>query len=110
MKRKLELLKMTDDQLDAAVKIQGTKYDRKRKLSESTLKRIVSLASKNTTYSEIAKKLGLNYSIVKYHADPVWRAEYNAKRDGRHTGKDHISIKNRVAYKRGLVAAGKLGA
>lgn len=108
MNRKLTLLKMNDDQLDKEVKIQGTKYDRKRKLSDETLKKISNMAKKNLTYSKIAKDLGISYTIVRYHMDKAWRESFNAKRDGRHTGKDHISIKNRVAYKRALVAAGKI--
>lgn len=105
---KIELLKMTDDQLDATVKIQGTKYDRKRKISDATLKKIHKLAKKNYTYSQIAKELDLNPMSVRYHTDPIWKAFFNANRDGKHTGKDKITIKDRVAYKRGLVAAGKL--
>ena len=107
---KKELLKMTDSQLDAKVRIQGTKYDRKRKISDSTLKKITALAKKNHTYQEIAKKLGLTAQSVRYHIDPVWKAYYNANRDGSHTGTDKITVKDRVAYKRSLVAAGKIGA
>ena len=99
---------MTDDKLDEAIKIQGTKYDRKRKLSDSILKKIKKLA-KNNTYYEIAKELGLSPNIVRYHADPVWKAHFNATRDGKHCGKDKITVKNRVEYKRSLVAAGKIG-
>ena len=96
--------------LDKAVKIQGTKYDRKRKLSESTLTKMKKMSNKGNTVSEIAKKLCLNYGTVRYNVDPIYKSEYNAKRDGKHTGKDKISIVNRVAYKRSLVAAGKLSA
>jgi hypothetical protein len=105
---KIELLKMTDDQLDATVKIQGTKYDRKRRISETTLKKIHKLAKKNYTYLQIAKELDLYPQSVRYHIDPIWKAYYNANRDGKHTGKDKITIKDRVAYKRSLVAAGKI--
>ena len=105
---KIEILKMTDDKLDEVVKIQGTPYDRKRKLSEALLKKIKKLA-KNSTYCKIAKELGLAPSTVRYHIDPVWKAHYNATRDGRHCGKDKITVKNRVEYKRSLVAAGKIG-
>ncbi len=105
---KIEILKMTDDKLDEAIKIQGTQYDRKRKLSEAMLNKIKKLA-KNSTYQQIAKELGLLPSTVRYHIDPVWKAHYNATRDGRHCGKDKITVKNRVEYKRSLVAAGKIG-
>lgn len=106
----LETLTLTDGALDKAVKIQGTPYDRKRKISSSTLKKMLSMAKKNKTYKEIARKLGLNSTTVRYNIDPVWRAAYNLKRDGKHTGKTNISILDRVAYKRSLVAAGKVTA
>lgn len=107
---KIELLTLTDDALDAKVKIQGTKYDRKRKLSESTLKKMKSLYKKGKSIAEIAKKLDLNYISVRYNVDPMFKKEFNAKRSGKHTGKDKITIKDRIAYKRGLVAAGKITA
>lgn len=109
-KRKIELLTMTDDALDATVKIQGTEFDRKRKVAPAILKKMASMYKKKSSISEIANKLGLNYLTVRYNVDPVFKAEFNAKRDGKHTGKDNITIKDRVAYKRSLVAAGKVTA
>lgn len=106
---KLELLTLTDNKLDDVVKIQGTKYDRKRKLSDATIKKIINLAKKYD-YKEIARKLDLNPVTVRYNADPVWRALYNETRSGKHTGKDRITKTNRIAYKRSLVAAGKVTA
>lgn len=105
---RLETLTLTDNALDSAVKIQGTKYDRKRKVSDSSLKKMLAMAKKNSTYQEIAKKLGMNPTTVRYNIDPLWRAEFNRKRDGKHTGKDKITKINRIAYKRELVAAGKV--
>ena len=105
---KKELLKLTDSELDAKVKIQGTKFDRKRKISDSTLKKMKKLASQGLTYLQIAKELGLVSTQVKYHIDPVWKAYYNSHRDGRHCGKDKITVADRIAYKRSLVAAGKI--
>lgn len=107
---KLEALTLTDDKLDDAVKIQGTPYDRKRKISTETIKKMNKLSKAGKTISEIANKLGVSYIGVRYNIDPVWRATYNKTRSGAHTGKDHITVKNRVAYKRTLVAEGKLTA
>lgn len=109
MNKKLEILKMTDEALDKRVKIQGTPYDRKRTVSESILKKMKSLA-KNKSVAEIARQLGMNYHTVRYNIDPEYRQRHNASRSGAHTGKDHITVKNRVAYKRELVAAGKVTA
>ena len=107
---KIEALCLTDDKLDSVVKIQGTQYDRKRKISPETVKKMMKLSSSGKSISEIADKLGISYTGVRYNIDPQWRATYNATRDGKHTGKDHITVKDRVAYKRNLVAQGKLTA
>ena len=106
--KKIELLTLTDEALDKKVKIQGTQYDRKRKVTDKTIAKMKSLSSSGKSVSEIAKKLGLNYITVKYNVDPMFKAIFNATRSGKHTGKDHITVKDRVAYKRGLVAAGKI--
>lgn len=106
---KIELLTLTDDKLDSAVKIQGTIYDRKRTISESTIKKMKSM-SKRKTADEIAKKLNMRMRDVMYHIDPEFRKNYISKLSGKHTGKDHITVKDRVAYKRELVAAGKITA
>lgn len=107
---KIEALTLTDDKLDAAVRIQGTKYDRKRKISDTTIKQMNKLKTSGKSFSEISKKLGISTMMVQYHTDPIWKATYNATRSGKHTGTDHITVKNRVAYKRTLVADGKLTA
>lgn len=105
---KLQTLALTDDKLDSTVKIQGTKYDRKRTISDKSIKKMRSLYRRKKSISEIASKLGVSYLGVRYNVDPVFKAEFNAKRDGKHTGKTHITVKDRVAYKRSLVAAGKI--
>lgn len=107
--RVVELLTMNDNLLDKKVKIQGTEYDRKRKISKATVSKMKKMAKKKSI-SEIAKELGISYIGVRYNIDPEFKARHNATRDGKHTGKDHITKYNRVAYKRQLVAAGKITA
>ena len=110
MNKKLQLLTLTDEALDKKVKIQGTQYDRKRKVTDKTISKMKSLASSGKSISEIASKLGLNYMTVKYNVDPAFKAIYNATRNGAHTGKDKITMKDRISYKRQFVAAGKITA
>ena len=107
-KKQVELLQLTDMELDRKVKIQGTMYDRKRKITDKTIKKMQRMA-KNKSAAEIAKELGLNYITVRYNVDPEFKKQYNAKRNGKHTGKTHITDNDRIAYKRSLVAKGKLG-
>ena len=106
---KLELLTLTDNKLDDTVKIQGTQYDRKRKFSDADIKKMQTMSKKKTP-EEIAKKLQMRLRDVMYHIDPEYRKNYISKLSGKHTGKDHITKTNRVAYKRNLVAAGKVTA
>lgn len=108
MNSKIYTLMHTDDQLDKMVKIQGTEFDRKRKVSSAEVKKMKKLWGKGKSFGAIAKEIGYNYTTVRYNIDDAWRAQYIAKQSGKHTGKDNITTKNRVAYKRRLVAYGQL--
>lgn len=106
----LQVLTLTDDKLDEVVKIQGTQWDRKRKVTPDLAKQMSKMIKKGKKVSEIAEKFNLSDCAVRYNTDPIWRANFIASKSGKHTGKDHITVKNRVAYKRSLVAQGKLTA
>jgi transposase-like protein len=106
MFNKKDLLSLTNDQLDSVVKIQGTKFDRKRKVNENVRTRMINMASRGDTYCTIAKKLGYSPSTVRYIIDEDFRRLHNIFRDGAHTGVTHISKSDRAAYKRKLVQAG----
>lgn len=99
-----EILKMTDAEIDQVVKIQGTRFDRKRKYSTTTYNRMKNMFAKGKSVSEIAKALGINYATVRYNVDEDYRKEYNRTRDSRHTGVDTITKEDRVAYKREIVS------
>ena len=107
---KLEALTLTDDKLDDAVKIQGTPYDRKRKVTPEMAKQMTKMLKKNKKLDEIAEAFNVSIHAIRYNTDPIFRANYLKNHCGKHTGKDHITVKNRVAYKRTLVAEGKLTA
>lgn len=105
----IETLRLDDAALDKKVKIQGTMYDRKRTIAPEVVRkmgRMVKLGKK-TTY-EIARELGVSPTAVRYNTDPIFKAVHNATRSGKHTGRDKVSVKNRVNYKRSLVADGLL--
>ena len=70
--RVVELLTMTDNLLDKEVKIQGTEYDRKRKISKATITKMKRM-SKKKSFSEIAKALGISYVGVRYNIDPEFK-------------------------------------
>lgn len=103
-----EILKMKDSDIDKAVKIQGTRFDRKRKISNYTLYRMKTMFAKGMTIPEIATALGLNYHTVRYNVDEDWKKEYNAKRSGAHTGITNITKEDRIQYKREIVDSRKM--
>ena len=103
-----EALKMTDRELDKAIKIQGTRFDRKRKISNYTLYRMRTMFEKGVSVSDIARKLNLNYNTVRYNVDPQYKEEYNRKRDGKHCGHTNITPEDRASYKREIIATRKM--
>lgn len=109
---KIEILTMMDNELDKAVKIQGTEYDRKRKVKDVDIRKMSKMYNegKGKSIAEISRKMGLAINTVRYNVDPIYRAQHLAKCSGKHTGKDTVTPSNRIAYKRKLVAAGKVTA
>ena len=104
---KKEVLSMSNSKLDKVVKIQGTKFDRKRKLSDMTVDTIKWLSSCGMGTAKIASKLNLNYSVVKYWSMSYdERTEHNLLTSHPHSGVDNITPQDRAQYKRKLVASG----
>lgn len=103
-----QVLALDDLYLDKVVKIQGTKFDRKRKVSDSTIKKIKRLYDKGMSVTEICEKYSMNWLTVKYNVDPEYKKVYNERRDGKHTGVDSISKAERIQYKRDLIKRRKI--
>lgn len=103
-----EALKMTDRELDKVIKIQGTRFDRKRKISNYTLYRMRTMFEKGISVADIARKLGLNYTTVRYNVDPEYKKEFNRKRNGKHCGNTNITPEDRASYKREIIATRKM--
>lgn len=102
------LLKATDDVIDEVVKIQGTKYDRKRRYTDKDKKKWESLYKKGKTFYQIAKMWGADPRTIRYAIDVVYRVTYNARRSGLHTGITTMDKPNRASYKRTLIAKRKI--
>ena len=104
----IRILSMNDNDLDRAVKIRDTKFDRKRKYTEDEYLAAEKFLKKGESYKEVEKRLGISSKMLKYHFDEEYRNTYNMWRDGKHYGKTHLNKANRVQYKRSLVASGVL--
>lgn len=103
MKARKQVLQMNDLTIDKNIKIQGTKFDRKRKYDEETIKQMKQLYMSGVKPSEIAKKFNSSSFMVKYICDYTFKTLHNLKRDGKHTGVNHITSTDRASYKRNLV-------
>lgn len=106
MKRR-EVLKLSDRKLDNYVKIQGTKFDRKRKFSEATKRKMKRMYKNGKSVKEIAVKFNTTRTPVLYIVDEDFKKMFNATRSGKHTGVDKITAQNRIEYKRQLVSKRK---
>ena len=108
-KARKQVLKYDDKTLDAKVKIQGTEFDRKRKYDFKTVEDMRYLyIVKGKSISEISKIFEIPYTTVAYNVDEDFKVNFNAKRSGKHTGKDNITKENRAQYKRYLVKKKKI--
>lgn len=104
----INTLALCDNELDKKVHIQGTEFDRKVRYTESDFKKARRLLKEGKSYLEVSKKVGIRTRDLRYHLDPEYRRFYLDSLSGKHTGKDHITKQDRVAYKRSLVASGAL--
>lgn len=106
MERK-KYMDLNDSKINEVVRIQGTKFDRKRKFSDKTLERMLRMVTSGMSYSEVAEVLGCSTKMVKYHTDEEYRYKLNHREGGgKHTGVDHVTPADRASYKRRLVKAG----
>lgn len=100
---KKEVLGLSDYALDKVVKIQGTKFDRKRKISDNTISKIKYLRACGNSFSTIAKKLNVSYIAARYYTDEEFKNKLN-HRPGSHAN-GNFTIKDRADYKRKLVSS-----
>lgn len=107
-KKRKEVLAMDDVDLDKAVKIQGTQYDRKRKFTDAQVKQMIKLLGKGTKAKALAESFGTTVHTIKYNTDPIYRQAAINSRSGKHTGVTNMDFDNRVEYKRELVRTKKI--
>ena len=103
------VLSYEDDQIDSIVKIQGTQYDRKRKLTEKQVLEIKNQLNKGISVEALAKKYNVSEWIIRYNTDDAFRAHQLKIREKK--SKTHINtmdFDDRVKYKRALIKAKKI--
>lgn len=109
MKRK-QILQLDDLTLDQKVKIQGTQFDRKRKLNDKDWKKVNKLLKKGFDYKQVAEVFNVTAHCIRYGVDEDYRRHSIEIRSGKHTGIDTCTFENRVEYKRHLIQKRKIKA
>ena len=95
----------TNSEIDNAVKIQGTNYDRKRKVTKQMKYRMRQMYESGKTYGYIADYYGVSYNTVRYNLDDKFKYESNKKRNtyARNWKPTSKTFTDRVEYKRELL-------
>lgn len=95
----------TNSEIDNAVKIQGTNYDRKRKVTKDMKRRMQQMYESGKTYGYIADYYGVSWPTVKYNLDEEFKKETNEKRNdyARNWKPTKETYLERVDYKRKLL-------
>ncbi len=104
---KREIMKLSDAKLDKAVKIQGTNWDRKRKVTKQMQYRMMQMLDAGKSVNYIAEHFDVTPHTVKYNTDPEYKEWWNASRDGKHYGANNSTAAERGAYKRTLLKSRK---
>ena len=102
------IFEMSDIELDKTIKIQGTKHDRKRVLTDRQVTKAKRLLSNGVSVTDVAKLMGVHPNTIKYNTDPVYRETVLKTASGIHTGVTRITRADRITYKRELVARGEV--
>ena len=110
---RLSILQLSDKDVDNAIKISGTQYDRRRKLNDKQLAKARKLFNRGYSLEYIASRFGVRTCTIRYHVDDEYR-RYRMEHAnyGRSTACSAIEyqekLKERADYKRKLVARGRV--
>ena len=97
---------MTDFELDRIVRLEGTDYDRRRKLTTSDVTRIKKAYKEGSYIIDLANEYNVSYGTILYHVSPFHKNKINKNRKKyAQSFFDHnAQRKSRVAHKRAIVA------
>ena len=99
------MMNMSSTAIDSAVKIQGTNYDRKRKVTKSMKHRMEQMYTSGKSYSYIAEYFGVTPYTVRYNLDEDFRYERNKKRNdyARNYTPTKETVEDSVEYRKELL-------
>ena len=91
--------------IDTLIRIAGTDYDRKRKLTNKDIEDIRCSYNKGRTIGELAREYGVAYNTIHYHVDDEYKEFHNQRRLTSTRSKyNRDAAKSRIAYKKSLLA------
>lgn len=109
IKARKKVLKMDNKTLDSKVLIQGTEFDRKRKLTEKDLYLIKYGLCVGYSVKELSNQYGVSEWIIKYNTDPDFKKHQLELRKGKSKAHENtLDDENRANYKRYLVKKRKI--
>ena len=100
--RKTKLLQLSDLELDKEFKIEGTRFDRRRKLDDSQIKTMRKLYKEGETLNNLALLFNVTVSTVRYHCDDGFKDYTNGMRVF-YAYNTRTDNKERYAYKRLII-------
>lgn len=105
-----ELITSTNSTVDSMVKIAGTNYDRRRKVTNDMKRKMTQMVNAGKAYSTIAEHFNVSADAVRRNTDAEFNAsEQQRKRElAKRAGyRSESNAAERAEYKRGLLKAGK---
>ena len=107
------IINSSDTKVDSMVKLQGTNYDRRRKVTKSIKHRMEQMYNAGKSYYKIAEHFGVDPRTVRYNLDEnyrqsdiygrVMRAKKNNKKHNSTKDSNRITLADRAEYKRNLM-------
>lgn len=95
---------MTDKEVDQLVRIGGTRFDRRRKVTPDMVRKMNEMLNDGVRVSHIARELGVAYSTVKYNTSREFKAKANRERMKYAFVKvTPLMTHERIEYKKSLV-------
>ena len=96
---------MTNSAVNSLIKLQGTDYDRRRKLTLSDIRDIKKKYDNGHSIASLAKEYKVVNNTIHYHVDEEYKKMHNKRRNESTRSKyTYDGVKSRLEYKKQLAA------
>lgn len=105
--KRRSMLDKTNTEIDSVIRIQGTMYDKKRKISDRDLKMMRLMYKKGVSQKQIAMRFGVSCFTTSYYLNETTRDKHMKSRNGIHTGNTvNFTRKDRIERKKAMIILG----